>query len=178
MSHRLISGALRKVAWIGAAGAVAFALAAPFSAAPSALADPKPPPPAAAHTYNVTLSCATISGMSDNLASFTSGWRWYQGGINGTVLAAGSLTNGPCPPAGGGTSTVTFSGTQPDKADTLFAWVEGGMGGCGGVTFGGPISFTPRSPVSLSWSMVNKSPCSYQTNLPKATVTATFALQS
>src|SRR5689334_17567114 len=177
MSHRLISGVLRKVAWIGAVGAVVFAVAAPFSAAPSALADPKPPPPSA-HTYNVTLSCATISGVSNNLASFTSGWRWYQGGINGTVLASGSLTNGPCPPAGGGTSTVTFSGKQPPKADTLFAWIEGGIGGCGGDTFGGPVSFTPGSPVSLSMSMVENSPCSYQTNLPKATVDASFALQS
>ena len=177
MSHRLISGALRKAAWIGAAGAVVFAVAAPFSAAPSALADPNPPP-SAAHAYNVTLSCGTISGMSDNLASFQAGWRWYQGGINGTVLATGSLASGTCPPAGGGTITVTFGGTQPAKADTLFAWVEGGMGGCGGVTFGGPVSFTPKSPVSLSWTMVNTSPCSYQTNLPKATVDATFTLQS
>ena len=68
-----------------------FAVAAPFSAAPSALADPKPPP--RAHVYNVTLSCTTIDG----LASFQSGWKWYQGGINGTVLASGSLTNGTPP---------------------------------------------------------------------------------
>jgi hypothetical protein len=176
MSHRLISGALRKLAMIGTAGAVSFALAAPFSAAQSALADPKPPP-SPAHVYNVTLSCTTIAGLSDNLASFQSGWRWYQGGINGTVLATGSLTNGPCPPAGGGTSSVTFSGTQPKNADTLFAWVEGGMGGCGSDTFG-TVSFTPGSPVSLGLSMVTKSPCSYQTNLPKATVDSSFALQS
>lgn len=96
MSQRLISGALRKVAWIGAVGAVFFAVAAPFSAAPSALADPRPPP--RAHVYNVTLSCATIDGLSDGLASFQSGWKWYQGGINGTVLASESLTNGTCPP--------------------------------------------------------------------------------
>jgi len=123
MSQRLISGALRKVAWISAVGAVFFAVAAPFSAAPSALADPRPPP--RAHVYNVTLSCTTIDG----LASFQSGWKWYQGGINGTVLASGSLTNGTCPPAGGGTNSVTFSGTQPANANTLFAWVEGGT--CG-----------------------------------------------
>jgi hypothetical protein len=39
MGHRLISGASRKVAWIGTAGAVSLALAAPLSAALSALAD-------------------------------------------------------------------------------------------------------------------------------------------
>src|SRR5262249_3297923 len=84
--------------WRGSArsGAVFFAVATPFSAAPSALADPRPPP--RAHVYNVTLSCATIDGLSDGLASFQSGWKWYQGGINGTVLASESLTNGTCPP--------------------------------------------------------------------------------
>src|SRR5260370_21941309 len=117
MSHRLISGALRKLAMIGTAGAVSFALAAPFSAAQSALADPKPPP-SPAHVYNVTLSCTTIAGLSDNLASFQSGWRWYQGGINGTVLATAALTNGPCPPARGRTSSVTFSETPPKTAHT------------------------------------------------------------
>jgi len=106
---------------------VFFAVATPFSAAPSALADPRPPP--RAHVYNVTLSCATIDGLSDGLASFQSGWKWYQGGINGTVLASESLTNGTCPPAGGGANSVTLSGTQPANADTLFAWVEGGT--CG-----------------------------------------------
>ena len=35
MSHPLISRALRRLAWIAAAGAVLFAVAAPFSAAPS-----------------------------------------------------------------------------------------------------------------------------------------------
>jgi len=123
ISQRLISGVLRKVAWIGAVGAVFFAVAAPFSAAPSALADPKPPP--RAHAYNVTLSCTTIDGLSDG----------------------------------------------------LFAWVEGGMGGCGSDTFG-TVSFTRGSPVSLGLSVAAKSPCKYQPNLPKAEVDAGFALQS
>ena len=35
MSHPLISRALRKLAWIAAAGAVLLAVAAPFPAAPS-----------------------------------------------------------------------------------------------------------------------------------------------
>src|SRR5262249_38676736 len=95
----------------------------PFSAAPSALADPKPPP--RAHAYNVTLSCTTIDGLSDG----------------------------------------------------LFAWVEGGMGGCGSDTFG-TVSFTRGSPVSLGLGLAAKSPRKYQPNLPKAEVDAGFALQS
>src|SRR5262249_18513671 len=70
-----------------------------------------------------------------------------------------------------------LSGTQPANADTLFAWVEGGMGGCGSDTFG-TVSFTPGSPVSLALSLVAKSPCRYQPNLPKAEVDAGFVLQS
>ena len=51
------------------------------------------------------------------------------------------------------------------------------MGGCGSDTFG-TVSFTPGSPVSLGLSLVAKSPCRYQPNLPKAEVDAGFALQS
>jgi hypothetical protein len=177
MTHRFIGRALRKVAWIGTVGGACFAVAAPFSAPPSALANPKPPPPPA-HFYTVTLSCETISGLNPGSAFFQSSWKWYQGGFNGTVLATGSLIDPTCPPAGGGSNTVTFSGTQPANADTLFATVEGGLGGCGGVGFGGPVSFTPRSHVSLGVSLVANSPCKYQTNLPKATMGADFALQS
>ena len=170
MNCHLISRVSGKAARTATVAAALFALAAPFSVAPAASASHAP------LDYNVTLSCGTIDGLG--LASFQSGWRWYQGGINGTVLATGSLSSGTCPPAGAGTITVTFSGTQPGKADTLFAGVEGGLGGCGGVTFGGPVSFTPGSPVSLSFNMVNTSPCSYQTNLSKTTVDAAFTLQS
>ena len=175
MSHRLISGALRKLAWIGAAGIVSFALAAPFSAAPSALADPKPPPPPPAHTYTVTLSCTTITQLEVVGGLLQSDWKWYQGGSNGTLLASGSLDD-QCPLASG-SSSVTFSGTQPAQADTLFAFMEGGSGGCGGVT-GEFVSFTPGSPVSLNMAFSAQSPCKYQTNLPKATVDAAFTLQS
>src|SRR5215470_3039270 len=146
MSHRLVSGALCKVAWIGTAGAVFFAVAAPFSAAPSALADPKPQPQPA-HVYTVTLSCTTITKLEVIGGLLQSDWKWYQGGSNGTLLASGSLDD-QCPLASG-SSSVTFSGTQPANADTLFAFMEGGSGGCGGVT-GQFISFTPGSPVSLN----------------------------
>ena len=63
----LISGARHKAVRIGAAGAVFLALAAPFSAVPSALADPghkslSPP----SHAYYVTLSCmlSDVSGAT------------------------------------------------------------------------------------------------------------------
>jgi hypothetical protein len=174
MSHRLISAVLRKVAWIGTVGAVSFALAGPFSAAPSALASQgsKPPPPPS-HAYNVTLSCTS----NDSLGSAQAVWKWYQGGTSGTVLASGSLSLGS--PFGvncGGTS-VTFSGTQPKTADTLFADIEVGRGGCGGDA-AQTVSFTPGSSVSLDLSALAKSPCSYQTNWPKGQADGSFALHS
>src|SRR5215472_12813255 len=119
MSHRLISGAVRKVAWIGTVGAMSFALTAPFSAPPSALAGPKPPPPPA-HTYNVTLSCTASDGLGSALAV----WKWYQGGTSGTVLASGSLSLGSTYGANCQGTSATFSGTQPKTADTLFAFIE------------------------------------------------------
>src|SRR5215471_668279 len=168
MSHPLISGALRKVAWIGTVGAVAFVLAAPFSAAPSALASQggKSPP----HAYNVTLSCTA----SDGLGSAQVDWKWYQGG---TVLASGSLSLGSTYGANCQGTSATFSGTQPKTADTLFAFIEVGRGGCGGDA-GQTVSFTPGSPVSLSLSALAKSPCSYQTNEPKGEADGSFALHS
>jgi hypothetical protein len=172
MSHRLISGALRKVARIGAVGAVSFALAAPFSAAPSALANPKPPPPPAS-TYNVTLSCTS----SDGLGGAQAVWKWYQGGTSGTVLASGSLSLGSPYGANCVGTSVTFSGTQPATADTLFADIEVGRGGCGGDA-AQTVSFTPGSSVSLGLSALAKSPCSYQTNWPKGQANGSFALHS
>ena len=170
MSHRLISGALRK-AWIGAAGAVSFALAAPFSAAPGALAGPKPPPQPA-HAYNVTLSCATSNGGG----YLQSVWRWYQGGASGTLLASGSLSD-TCPNMFNGANSVAFAGKQPAHADTLFAAVEINLYGCGNLD-AKTISFTPGSPVSLGLSVSATSPCKYAPTVPSTTVDASFALQS
>jgi len=170
MSH-LISGALRKVALIGTVGAVAFIFAAPFSAAPSALAGQGGKPPA--HAYDVTLSCTA----SDGLGSAQVDWKWYQGGTSGTVLASGSLSLGPTYGANCQGTSATFNGTQPKTADTLFAFIEVGRGGCGGDA-GQTVSFTPGSSVSLSLSALAKSPCSYQTNWPKGEADGSFALQS
>ena len=175
MSHCLISGALRKAAWIGTVLAASFALAAPFSAAPSALASQggKPPPPPPSHTYNVTLSCTA----SDSLGSAQAVWKWYQGGTSGTVLASGSLSLGSPDGVNCGGTSITFSGTQPATADTLFAYLDVGRGGCGGDA-AKTVSFTPGSSVSLSLSAVAKSPCSYQTNVPKGEANGSFALQN
>ena len=169
MNCHLISRVSRKAARTATVAAALFALAAPFSVAPAA---------SAAHApldYTVSLSCTTITQTEVIGGLLQSGWKWYQGGSNGTLLASGSLDD-QCPLASG-SSSVTFSGTQPAKADTLFAWMEGGSGGCGGFT-GKFVSFTPGSPVSLSTAFSAVSPCSYQTNLPKATVDAAFTLQS
>lgn len=171
MIYHLISRVSRKAARIGAVAAALFAFAVPFSVAPAASAAHYP----ASHSYNVTLSCTTITQLEVIGGLLQSSWKWYQGGSNGTVLASGSL-NDQCPLASG-SSSVTFSGTQPAEADTLFAWIEGGSGGCGGAT-GQFISFTPGSPVSLNVAFSAQSPCKYQTNLPKATVDAAFTLQS
>lgn len=170
MSHRLISKAVRTSALIGTAGVVS--AAALFASAPGALAAP-----AAPRTFSVTLSCSTISGLSDNLASYSATWIWYQGGINGTEISRQSLNSGLCPPAGDGAITATATGAQPTNADTLFVFVEGGMGGCGSLT-SGTTSFAPGAPATINVNMTNTSPCSYQKNLPKAVVTSSFAGQS
>jgi hypothetical protein len=170
MSHPLISGALRKIAWIGTVGAVAFILAAPFSAAPSALASQGGK---LAHFYNVKLSCTA----RDGLGSAQVDWKWYQGGASGTVLASGSLSLGSTYGANCQGTSATFSGTQPKTADTLFAFIEVGRGGCGGDA-GQTVSFTPGSSVSLSLSALAKSPCSYQPNWPKGQADGSFVLQS
>jgi len=173
MSHPLISGALRKVAWIGTVGAVAFVLTALFSAVPSALASQggKPAPPS--HAYNVTLSCTASDGLGSALVD----WKWYQGGTSGTVLASGSLSLGSTYGANCQGTSATFSGTQPKTADALFAFIEVARGGCGGDA-GQTVSFMPGSPVSLSLSALAKSPCSYQTNEPKGEADGSFALHS
>jgi hypothetical protein len=126
-------------------------------------------------SYTVSLSCTTSTQLEVIGGLLQSNWKWYQGGSNGTVLASGSLDD-QCPLASGNSSAAT-SGTQPKNADTLFAYVEGGSGGCGGAT-GKFISFTPGSQVSLNMAFSAVSPCKYQTNLPKATVDAAFTLQS
>jgi hypothetical protein len=169
MNYHLISRVSRKVARIGMVAAALFAFAVPFSVAPAASAS-------SAHLgYTVSLSCTTSTKTEVIGGLLQSGWKWYQGGSNGTLLASGSLDD-QCPLASGSNSAA-FSGTQPAKADTLFAFVEIGLGGCGNLTdeF---ISFTPGSPVSLNMTVSATSPCSYQPNLPKATVDAAFTLQS
>jgi hypothetical protein len=165
MNCHLISRVSRKAARIGTVAAALFAFAVPFSVAPAA---------SASLGFNVTLSCTTSTKTEVIGGLLQSGWKWYQGGSNGTLLASGSLDD-QCPLASGSNS-ATFSGKQPAKADTLFAFVEIGLGGCGNLTdkF---ISFTPGSPVSLNMTVSATSPCSYQPNLPKATVDAAFTLQ-
>ena len=174
MNCHLISRVSGKAARTATVAAALFALAVPFSAAPGALADPKPPAPKA-HVYNITLSCTTSTQVEVIGGLLQSGVKWYQGGPSGTLLASGSLDD-QCPGVSGSNS-ATFSGTQPAKADTLFAFVEIGLGGCGNLE-GKFISFTPGSPVSLNMTVSATSPCSYQPNLPKATVDAAFTLQS
>ncbi len=169
MNCPLISGVSRKAARIGTVAAALFALAVPFSVAPAASAA------SASLSYTVSLSCTTITKTEVIGGLLQSGWKWYQGGTNGAVLASGSLDD-QCPLASG-SSSATVTGTQPANADTLFAWMEGGSGGCGGST-GQTISVTPGSRVSLSMAFSAQSPCKYQTNLPKATVDAAFTLQS
>lgn len=169
MNCHLISRVSRKAARTGTVAAALFAFAVPFSVAPAA------PAASASLGYNVSLSCTTSTKTEVIGGLLQSGWNWYQGGTNGTLLASGSLDD-QCPLASG-SSSATFSGTQPTNADTLSAWMEGGSGSCGGFT-GKTISFTPGSPVSLSMAFSAQSPCKYQTNLPKATVDAAFTLQS
>jgi hypothetical protein len=166
--HRIsrVSGKAARTATVAAA---LFALAAPFSVAPAASASHAPP------VYTVSLSCTTSTQIEVIGGLLQSGWKWYQGGTSGKLLASGSLDD-QCPLASGSNS-ATFSGTQPAKADTLFAFVEIGLGGCGNLT-DQTISFTPGSPVSLKMTVSATSPCSYQPNLPKATVDAAFTLQS
>ena len=169
MNCHLISRVSRKVARMGTVAVALFAFAVPISVASAASAA------SASLSYNVSLSCTTITKTEVIGGLLQSGWQWYQGGANGTLVASGSLDD-QCPLASGSNS-VTFSGTQPANADTLFAWMEGGSGGCGGST-GKFVSFTPGSPVSLNMAFSAQSPCKYQTNLPKATVDAAFTLQS
>ena len=166
MNYHRISRVSPKVARIGAVAAAVFAFAVPFSVAPAASASPG---------FSVSLSCTTSTQTEVIGGLLQSGWRWYQGGMSGKLLASGSL-NDQCPLASGNNS-VTFSGKQPVNADTLFAFVETGLGGCGNLT-DQTISFTRGSPVSLNMTVVSTSPCNYSPNLPKATVDAAFTLQS
>ena len=166
MNCHLISRISRKMARIGMVAAALFAFAVPFSVAPAA---------SASLGYTVSLSCTSITQTEVIGGLVQSGWKWYRGGANGTVLASGSLDD-QCPLASG-TSSAAFSGKQPARADTLFAFVEIGLGGCGNLTVEF-ISFTTGSPVSLNMTVSATSPCSYQPNLPKATVDAAFTLQS
>jgi len=93
------------------------------------------------------------------------------------VLASGSLTLGSSYGANCVGTNVTFSGTQPKNADTLFADIEVSRGGCGGDA-SNTVSFTPGTSVSLGLSALAKSPCSYQTNEPKGEADGSFALHS
>jgi hypothetical protein len=145
-SHRCISGALHKAVRIGAAGAVFLALAAPFSAVPSALADlghKSPPPPSLA--YNVTLSCM----LSDVSGATTPTGRGIKVAPAGGCSRAGPSILGSSIEARCTWTSVTFSGTQPANVDTLFVSLEINLGGCGGLA-GKTISFTPRFSLSLA----------------------------
>ena len=175
MSQRLISGALRKVAWIGAVGGRVLRRRHPVLSRAERACRPE------AAAAGICLQRHPLlrddrwserwSGVLPIRLEVVPG-RYQRDGARERIPHQRDVS-----PAGGGANSVTLRGTQPGNADTLFAWVEGGMGGCGGDTFG-TVSFTPGSPVSLGLSLVAKSPCRYQLNLPKAEVDAGFALQS
>ena len=164
MRIRILTGRLRRVAWLGTLAAVLAFPAVPFIGASSAAAYPG---------FTVSVTCTATNGQSGSQAT----WEWWQGGVggNGTLVAIGSVR---CPNiTGSGTSSATGSGIQPASADTLAFSVDSvASNGCGGTGFK-DISFTPGSSVSTKLKVTGKSPCSYAVG-PKNTVTVDASLQS
>ena len=162
MRIRILTGRLRRVAWLGTLAAVLAFPAVPFIGASSAAAYPG---------FTVSVTCTATNGQSGS--QFL--WAWRQGGAGGTLLASGSVR---CPAiTGSGTSSATASGIQPASADTLVVQADSVAGnGCGGTAFKF-ISFTPGSSVSAKLKVTGKSPCSYAVG-PKNTVTVDASLQS
>ena len=162
MRTRILTGRLRRVAWLGTLAAVLAVSAVPFIGASSAAAYPG---------FTVSVTCTATNSQSGS--QFL--WDWYQGGAGGTLLAQGSVR---CPAiTGSGTSSATGSGIQPASADTLAVQADSVAGnGCGGTAFKF-ISFTPGSSVSAKVSVTGKMPCSYAVG-PKDTVKVDGSLQS
>ncbi len=165
MRTRIIPGRSRRVAWLGALGALLAFLAVPFIGASSASAYPG---------FTVSAPCTATNGQSGSDAT----WEWWQGGVGGggTLLAIGTVR---CPDiVGSGTSSATGSGIQPAGADTLAFLVDAvASNGCGGTGIK-DISFTPGSSVSTKLSVTGKSPCKYAPGQRKDTVTVDGSLQS
>jgi len=164
MRTRILTGGLRRAAWLGTLAAVLAFPAVPFIGASTAAAYPG---------FTVSVTCTATTGQSGSQAT----WEWWQGGVggNGTLVAIGSVS---CPTIlGKGTSSATASGIQPAGADTLAFLVDSVAGnGCGGTGIK-DISFTPGSSVSTKLKVTGKSPCSYAVG-PKNTVTVDASLQS
>ena len=162
MRTRILTGRLRRAAWLGTLAALLAVPAVPFIGASSAAAYPG---------FTVSVTCTATNGQSSS--QFL--WDWYQGGAGGTLLAQGSVR---CPAiTGSGTSSATGSGIQPASADTLAVQADSVAGnGCGGTAFKF-ISFTPGSSVSAKVSVTGKMPCSYAVG-PKDTVKVDGSLQS
>ena len=162
MRIRIVTGRLRRGAWLGTLAALLAVPAVPFIGASSAAAYPG---------FTVSVTCTATNGQSSS--QFL--WDWYQGGAGGTLLAQGSVR---CPNiVGSGTSSATGSGIQPASADTLAVQADSVAGnGCGGTAFK-DISFTPGSSVSAKVKVTGKMPCSYAVG-PKDTVTVDGSLQS
>jgi hypothetical protein len=163
MGIRILTGRLRRVAWLGTLAAVLAVPTVPFIGASSAAAYPG---------FTVSVTCSATNSQSGS--QFL--WDWYQGGAGGTLLASGSVR---CPNiTGSGTSSATATGIQPASADTLAVEADSvASNGCGGTAFKF-ISFTPGSSVSAKVKVTGKSPCSYAPGLKKNTVTVDASLQS
>ena len=163
MRTRILTGGLRRAAWLGTLAAVLAFPAVPFIGASTAAAYPG---------FTVSVTCTATNGQSGS--QFL--WDWQQGGAGGTLLASGSVR---CPAiTGNGTSSATASGIQPASADTLAVQADSvASNGCGGTAFKF-ISFTPGSSVSAKVKVTGKSPCSYAPGLKKNTVTVDASLQS
>ena len=127
MSQRLISGALRKVAWIGAVGGRVLRRRHPVLSRAERACRPE------AVATGTCLQCHPLlrddrwserwSGVLPIRLEVVPG-RYQRDGARERIPHQRDVS-----PAGGGAKSVTLSGTQPANADTLFAWVEGGT--CG-----------------------------------------------
>ena len=163
MRTRILTGRLRRVAWLGTLAAVLAVPAVPFIGESSAAAYPG---------FTVSVTCTATNSQSGS--QFL--WDWQQGGAGGTLVASGSVR---CPAiTGSGTSSATASGIQPASADTLSVEADSvASNGCGGTAFKF-VSFTPGSSVSTKVKVTGKSPCPYAPGLKKNTVTVDASLQS
>ena len=163
MRTRILTGRLRRLAWLGTLAAVLAFPAVPFIGASSAAAYPG---------FTVSVTCTATNGQSGS--QFL--WDWQQGGAGGTLVASGSVR---CPAiTGSGTSSATASGIQPASADTLSVEADSvASNGCGGTAFKF-VSFTPGSSVSTKVKVTGKSPCSYAPGLRRDTVIVDASLQS